>query len=232
MTKSEQEPTVTAAVDTPIISATVTVVIIDDHLLLADSVATALNSHAQIAVLGIAGTCADGLREVRRYQPNVCLLDQRLPDGLGTDLLPALHAVSTTTKVLLVTGNDSIDVLHQALRAGSAGVIHKGERAAVLRDAVLRAAAGDTVLSAQDIRRLVPQAGNAPHRLGDDLTRRERDILRLLAAAVPTSEIATQLFISHATARNHIQAVISKLGAHTKLEAVTIALRENIVSEQ
>lgn len=206
-----------------------TVVLIDDHLLLADSVATALGGYERIAVLAVAGTCVDGLREVRRHQPDVCLLDQRLPDGLGTDLLPELLAASPATKVLLVTGSDSTDVLRRAVRAGCVGVISKGQRAATLHDAVLRAASGESVLSPTDLRRLLtPDDGL--RRLGDDLTPRERDILSLLASAVPTPDIAKQLFISHATARNHILAVLIKLGAHTKLEAVTIALRENIVS--
>lgn len=214
----------------PPLSATITVVLIDDHFLLADSVAATLGADERMEVLAIAGTCADGLREVSRLRPDVCLLDQRLPDGLGTDLVSDLHAASPTTKVLLMTGNTSTDVVRQAMAAGSVGVVSKGERAAALHDAVVRAAAGGTVLSAHDIRRLLPQAAQARRRPGDDLTPRELDILRLLVAGVPTAEIAKQLTISHATARNHIQAVINKLGAHTKLEAVAIALRADIVS--
>lgn len=206
-----------------------TVVIIDDHLLLADAVASALDLHAEITVLEVAGSCAEGLEAVRRRQPDVCLLDQRLPDGLGTDLVPRLVAASPSTKVLLVTGDDSVDVLHRAVRAGSVGIITKGQRTGALQEAVVRAAAGDTVLRPEDVRRLLPSVGGAGRRLGDDLTPRERDVLGLLVDAVPTREIADRLLISHATARNHIQAVLTKLGAHTKLEAVTIARRENIV---
>jgi DNA-binding NarL/FixJ family response regulator len=223
-------PAVAAVAPAPVATATTSVVLIDDHLLLADSVAVALAADEQIEVLAVAGTCAEGLSEVERHAPDVCLLDQRLPDGLGTDLLPELHAASPTTKVLLMTGDDSLDLLRQALEGGCVGVIGKGQRAHALHDAVLRAAAGETVLSPRDVRRLLARSGHDGHQLGDDLTPRQRDILRLLTAGLPTADIAAQLFISHATARNHIQAVLTKLGAHSKLEAVTIALRENLLS--
>ena len=211
--------------------APVTVVVVDDHLMLADAVAGALRTHERISVVGVAGTRTEGLRLVARLRPDVCLLDQRLPDGLGTELVPALREASPRTAVLLMTGDDSVDVLHQALRAGTAGLVSKTERAASLHESVLRAADGITVLSARDVRRLLTTDDDTPA-VGEDLTPRERDVLRLLARAVPTPEIASTLSISHATARNHIQSVISKLGAHTKLEAVTIALRENIVGPQ
>ncbi|MGG5258311.1 response regulator [Phycicoccus avicenniae] len=211
-------------------TATITVVIVDDHLMVADAVASGLRADERIAVVAVAGTCAEGLAEVRRHRPRVCLLDQRLPDGLGTDLVPRLLEASPDTKVLLVTGDDSLDVLHQAVRAGAVGIVNKGQRASALREAILRAVEGVTILSARDVQRLLPSAGAGGPALGDDLTPRERDVLRLLVQGLTTREIAARLFISYATARNHIQSVIGKLGAHTKLEAVTVALRENIVS--
>jgi DNA-binding NarL/FixJ family response regulator len=204
----------------------ITVVIVDDHLLVADSVAAALDAADDVSVVFVAGTCADGLAAVRRHQPDVLLLDQRLPDGLGTDLLPALEHASPRTRVILVTGADTDDVLHRAFEGGCAGYIAKGQRAATLLDAVRKAAAGETVLSPGDLRRLV----HRQVRLGDDLTARERDVLLHLVEGRSTAWLAQQLNITPATTRNHIQAVISKLGAHSKLEAVSIALREGIVA--
>lgn len=211
-------------------TGTVTVVIVDDHLLVADAVSSGLRAHDRVSVLAVAATCADGLTEVGRHRPDVCLLDQRLPDGLGTDLVPHLLAASPGTKVLLVTGDDSIDLLHQALAAGAVGIVSKSQRSGVLHDAVLRAAEGHPVLSDRDLRRLLPSAGRDARHLGDDLTPRERDVLRLLAQGMSTRDISGRLSISYATVRNHIQSLMAKLGAHTKLEAVTIALREKIVS--
>jgi DNA-binding NarL/FixJ family response regulator len=207
----------------------ITVVIVDDHLLVADSVAATLDAADDISVVAVAGTCAEGLDEVRRHQPDVLLLDQRLPDGLGTDSLPSLQQASPRTRVLLVTATDTDDVLLRAFEGGCAGFVAKGQRAAALLDAVRRAAEGETVLSSADLRRLFPGLVHQQARLGGDLTAREREVLALLSAGRSTVLIAQHLVISPATARNHIQSVISKLGAHSKLEAVSIALREGIV---
>ena len=94
-----------------------------------------------------------------------------------------------------------------------------------------KAAAGETVLSPADVTRLLPALTNRRSRIGHDLTARELDVLRLLAEGRPTPQIASELFIAATTARNHIQSVISKLGAHSRLEAVAIALREKIVGD-
>lgn len=210
-------------------SDVISVVIIDDHLLVADSVGAALEAAGDIAVRSIAGTCAEGLTAVRLHQPDVCLLDQRLPDGLGTDLVPSLLKASPRTRIILVTGSDTDDVLRRALEGGCIGFLAKGQRAATLVDAVHRAAEGETVLTPDDLRRLMPGASRGPMRLGDDLTSREREILGLLAQGQSTPTIAKQLFISPATVRNHIQSILNKLEAHSKLEAVTIAVRDGII---
>lgn len=207
----------------------VSVVIVDDHLLLADSVAAALAAAGDITVTAIVGTGAEALKAVREHQPAVCLLDQRLPDGLGTDLLPALLQASPDTRVVMVTGGDSHEVLHRAVEAGCVGFLSKGERASALIDAVRQAAAGEAVFTAADLRRLMPQLSRPSRRLGDDLTPRELDVLRLLALGYTTNAVAAELFISVPTTRNHIQALLTKLDAHSKLEAVTIALREQLV---
>jgi DNA-binding NarL/FixJ family response regulator len=208
----------------------ITVVIVDDHLLVADSVATILDSARDVTVVAVAGTCGDGLAEVRRHQPDVLLLDQRLPDGLGTDLLPAVRQASSRTRVLLLTAADTREVLRRALEGGCAGVIPKHRRASSLLDAVRGAAGGETVLRAEDLWHLLPRSVQAGSGDRGELTRRELDVLGLLVEGHSTARVAQILVISASTARNHIQSVIGKLGAHSKLEAVSIALREGLVA--
>jgi DNA-binding NarL/FixJ family response regulator len=208
----------------------ITVVGIDDHKLVAESVAAILNCANDVAVVAVAHTGAEGVAEVLRHQPDVLLLDQRLPDGLGTDLLPALKQSSPRTRVVLLTGSDSEDVLRRALEGGCAGVVAKDRRAAVLLEAVRGAAEGKTVFAADDLRRLLPRLVYPQSGREADLTRREHEVLTLLVDGGSTASIAQHLVISLSTARNHIQSIISKLGAHSKLEAVAIALREGIVA--
>jgi DNA-binding NarL/FixJ family response regulator len=208
----------------------ISVVIVDDHVLIADAVATALSAAEDTVVRAVVATGAEGLAAVRQHQPDVCLLDQRLPDGLGTDLLAEYLVASPSTRIILVTASDSDDVLRAAIENGAAGFLAKGKRAHALAEAVRSAAEGGTVLSANDMRRLMPTTASASNRLGNDLTAREREILGLLARGASAAAVADELFISLATVRNHIQSVLTKLGAHSKLEAVTIALREGIVA--
>jgi DNA-binding NarL/FixJ family response regulator len=189
---------------------TITVVIVDDHLLVADSIAAALGATDDIVVLDIANSCESGLAAVARHRPDVLLLDQRLPDGLGTSILPAMLAVSAHTKALLVTAAESDEVLTKAIEAGASGVITKGKRASSLVKAVRAAANDEPVITPEALRRLMPHLGRRSHKIGDDLTSRE-------------------LFVAQATARNHVQSIMNKLGAHSRLEAVAIAARESIL---
>ena len=207
----------------------ITVVIVDDHLLVADGLAAALGVPDDITVLGIAGNCAEAATVVAREQPRVLLLDQRLPDGLGTDTLPRLLEACPTLKVLLMTADSSDEVMVKAIESGCAGFIRKGARTPELIVAIRAAANDEAVISADDLRRIMPRLRGG-YRLGDDLTARERMILELLAQGTTTLAISKSLFIANATARNHVQSIISKLGAHTRLEAVAIALRENILA--
>lgn len=214
-----------------LISAPISVVIVDDHLMVADSLAATLSANDDITVVAIADSCASGLDAVARHLPDVLLLDQRLPDGLGTDNLAAMLAISPTMKVLLVTGGDTDEVLARAIMAGAAGVIPKGKRAANLVAAVRAVANDEAVITPDALRRLMPRLARGNTGPGTDLTAREREVLQLLVAGTSTSALAGKLFVAPATARNHIQSIMNKLGAHSRLEAVAIALRENILSK-
>lgn len=209
-------------------SATIRVVIIDDHVLVAEGMAAVLSSHTDIVVLGREMSCTAGLACVLREQPDVVLLDERLPDGRGTDLLPAMMSACPTTKIIVVTGQASDDVLHRAIQGGCAGFLRKGARAAEMVAAVRAASRAETVIHVDDLRRLLP-SGVASNE-GQSLTRRERAVLGMLVAGQSTAGIAEDSGIALATARNHVQAVLSKLGAHSRVEAVAIALRTGIVA--
>jgi two-component system response regulator DevR len=211
-------------------AAPITVLIVDDHAMVAEGLAAALNGYQDIAVLGIERTGADGLLAVTRLRPDMILLEQQLPDGSGTDVLPSFLAERPGIKVLMVTTDDSDAVLAQAVRAGAAGVISKMNRVGVLVSAIRAASRNEPVITPEALRRLLPLLTGASWRLGADLTEREREVLRMLVSGRSTSALAAGLLVAPATARNHIQSIMTKLGAHSRLEAVTIALRERILT--
>ncbi len=210
-------------------SAPIRVVIVDPLLLVAEGLGGTLGGHEDIEVVAIAGSCADALGAVTRHRPDVVLLEQYLPDGLGTDSVLAMVGVCPLVKFLMVTADDEDDLLLRAITAGAAGVVLKTNGMATLVKTIRAAARGEAVVSAGDLRRVLPRAAQARAGLGHDLTAREREVLSLLAAGRSTSAMAGTLFVAPATARNHVQSIMTKLGAHSRLEAVAIALRENII---
>jgi len=211
-------------------TALITVVVIDDHAMVAESLAVTLSARPDITVLAIAQTCAAGLEAVIKHRPAVLVLDQQLPDGLGTDMLPELLRVSPELKVLLITGTGSDDELARAVTGGAAGMIPKGQRAAALVKAIRAVANDEAVITPEELRRLLPRLARRPLAPGADLTAREREVLIMLTAGKSTADIAGALVVASATARNHIQSIMTKLGAHTRLEAVAIAARGNVLT--
>lgn len=207
----------------------VDVLIVDDHTLVAEGVEAVLATAPDVRVVGIAATGKDALAMVAAYRPVVVLLDQRLPDVEGTEIVPEIHRLSPDTKVLLVTGGAADDLLVRAVEAGCAGFVPKGQRVRELVDAVRAVAAGDAVIEPAALARLLPALASRGRRLGSDLTARERQVLELLVRGASNADITAELVISPATTRNHVQSVIAKLGAHSKLEAVAIAMRERVV---
>lgn len=213
----------------PMSSSPLRVVIVDDHKLVAEGVAATLGAAPDIEVVGLGGTAASAVDLVRVYQPEVVLLDQRLPDGDGIDAIPRILATSPESKIVILTASDDDGLLLRAIEAGVAGFVTKGRSMSALVEAVRAAANGEAVIAPDALARLLPRLADLRRRPGDDLSPREREVLTLLVEGASNNDIASHLTISYATARNHVQAVITKLGAHSKLEAVAIALREGIV---
>ena len=205
------------------------VVIVEDHVMVAEGIVALLESAPDIEVVGVAGTVEDGFRFVDSRQPHVALIDYRLPDGDGIELTRAIKARWADVQVVMVTGEEGPGLLNQAIDVGCSGFIGKGRDITMVIDAIRAAAQGEAVIPPDLLARLLPRLRGAETQFGADLTAREREVLQALALGRTTKQIADELFISVVTVRNHVQNVLSKLDAHSKLEAVTIALREGLV---
>jgi DNA-binding NarL/FixJ family response regulator len=204
----------------------VRVLVVDDHQMFAESLVRLLGDEAGVHVLGIATTLADARRAVGRERPDVILLDHHLPDGRGVAAVSDLRAAAPGARVVLLTGDADDEVLADALAAGCSFVTKDMASTELVR--ALRAAQdGETVVSAS-----VRSTARGPDHaaLGRAaLTRRELDVLRLAVEGLTNAAIAERLSLSVNTVRNHMQNTITKLGAHSKLEATAIAVRTGIV---
>ncbi|MGR7027141.1 response regulator [Geodermatophilus sp. URMC 62] len=209
--------------------APVRVLVVDDHQMFAASLAQALGAEPDLRVVGQTTSIAGARDLLASAVPDVVLLDHRLPDGDGVGAIAELHRIRPSAKVVVLTASATDRVLVAAMEAGAAGFIAKTQRLEDLVAGVRAAAQGESVVSATLLSRLLPRLQRRSGGGGADLTEREQEILDLLARGMSNAEIAAQLTLSVHTVRNHVANLSAKLGAHSKLEALSIAVREGLV---
>jgi DNA-binding NarL/FixJ family response regulator len=208
---------------------TIGVLIVDDHRMFSESLARLLADEEGIAVLGVAATGADAIEMVNRMHPDVVLMDYQLPDLDGVAVTTAIRRENRSVMVVMLTGSTEDRVLLSAIDAGCSGFLTKDRAAAEVVHAVRAAAVGEALISPALLARLLPKLNRTQRTLGEDLSDRERQVLGFLARGMTNKVIAAELFLSVNTIRNHVQSVLAKLGAHSKLEAVSTAVREGII---
>jgi DNA-binding NarL/FixJ family response regulator len=208
---------------------TVRVLVVDDHQVFAGSLAHALQSEPDLRVVGQAASIAEAQELVTSTAPDVVLLDHRLPDGDGVGAIADLLRIRPSAQIVVLTATASDRVLIAAMEAGAAGFIAKTQRLDDVIAGVRAAAQGESVVSAKLLTRLLPRLQKRGGAGGAELTEREREILDLVARGLSNADIAQQLTISVHTVRNHVANLSAKLGAHSKLEVLSIAVREGLV---
>jgi len=213
--------------DTP--GEPIRVVVCDDHHLVAQGVSMVLGAEDDIEVVGVAGSVAEVREMAMSRRPDVVLMDYGLPDGDGVTATAAIKASQPDVQVIMLTSFLDEEILVAAIEAGCSGYVTKHKGAEELTAAVRLVAAGEALVSPDMLARLLPRMRRGNHGLGWDLTPRERQVLDLLAHGDSKEAIARRLFLSTNTVRNHIQNILTKLGAHSRLEAVAAAAREGLL---
>lgn len=206
------------------------VVIIDDHRVFAEGLGRLLADEPDIEVLGIVTEANAAVDTVQRLGPRVVLLDYQLPERDGVLLAADIKRSMPEVMVVMLTGSAEDRVLVGAIEAGCSGFLTKDRAAAEVAEAVRATAGGEALISRSLLARLLPKLNRTYRAVGADLTERERDILGLLARGSANKAIAAELNLSVNTVRNHVQSVLTKLGAHSKLEAVSTAVRGGIIN--
>ena len=206
-------------------------VLADDHTVFVDALSTVL-TRSGYTVSAIAHSLAQAMTEVGRRRPQVCVIDRHFGDGDSIEALGRLRSASPTTKILMLSADRDPDAMLGALDAGASGYLHKTRSLASLTSAI------DDVLSDKVVvdlpgpppdRRATRHA--AAHQLAAHLTAREWECLELLVDGLDTATMARRLGVSRTTIRTHVQALLTKLGVHSRLEAASFAVRHRLLAE-
>jgi two-component system nitrate/nitrite response regulator NarL len=210
-------------------SKKVRVVVADDHPLYREGVVRALSSSGQIDVVAEAEDGRSALSEIEHHQPDVALLDYKLP---GLDGLAITHAVvrdGLPTRVLLISAFTESGIVYKALETGAAGFIAKEARQLQILDAVLATARGENVLPPELASGLVSEIRLRASNDAPVLTKRESEILRLIASGKSLPEIAGELYLGVTTVKTHVQHLYEKLGVSDRAAAVAEAMRRGLI---
>ena len=183
-----------------------------------------------LQVVGSASTIAEGARLAREHRPDVVVIDFHLPDGDGAEGTRQILSDRPDAAVIMLTGSPDAPTAAAALEAGCIGFVAKDAAVDELVRAIRGGAAGEVVVPPELLAELVTRVRPARAALGDDLTDRELEVLQLLVSGRSTTEIVDELVLSTHTVRNHIRNILNKLQAHSRLEAVAIAIRIGIVT--
>jgi DNA-binding NarL/FixJ family response regulator len=203
--------------------ARIRVLSVDDHPLLRQGIAALVGAQSDMVMVGQAATGREGLEQFRAQKPDVTLLDLRLPDMGGVEVLQAILSESPDARVVMLTTFEGDVEIQRSLQAGARGYLLKTMPPAELVEAIRQVHAGKKRIPPAVAARL------AEHLADEALTPREVEVLRLVAEGGRNKEIADQLSISEETVKVHVKHVMEKLGASDRTEAVAIGVRRGII---
>jgi len=211
------------------------VVLADDQAVVREGLVTLLGLLPGIEVVGAGADGVDAVRLVGEHQPDVLLVDLRMPRCDGVEATRLVRERYPDTEVVVLTTYADDESVLSALRAGARGYLTKDADAEAIARALRAAAAGQSTMDGEVQRRLIEAASRgrraaaAPTELADGLTAREIEVLRLIAAGLSNTEIARKLVVSEATVKTHVNHVFAKAGLRDRAQAVAYAYRNGLV---
>jgi NarL family two-component system response regulator LiaR len=204
------------------------VMLVDDHAVVRGGISKFLTVYKDLELVGEAESGEEAVRLAQRLQPDVVLMDLKMPGMDGVSATRQVREKSPGTRVIVLTSFAEDNMVQGALQAGATGYLLKNVTAADLANAIRAAHAGRMTLSSEATEALV-HAATQPVVRGDELTEREREVLGLMVEGLSNQEIAERLFLSVGTVKFHIGNIYSKLGVDNRVSAVTLAMQRKLV---
>ena len=212
------------------------VLVADDQSMVRAGFRRLLTGEEGIEVVAEAGNGQEALEKAARFHPTVVLMDIRMPELDGLEATRRILAADRAARVLILTTFDLDEYVYEALRAGASGFVLKDDPPEQLIAAVRTVAAGDALLSPTVTRRVIKQFVRVPRpeppRELEELTTREREILRLIAGGLSNAEIGEQLYISETTVKTHVTHIFQKLGLRDRVQAVVLAYQTGLFESE
>ncbi len=212
------------------------VLVVDDQPLVRAGLGVILGAQADIEVVGEAGDGFEALDAAGRLEPDVVLMDIRMPRLDGLEATRRIMDTGTGARVMILTTFDTDEHVFEALRAGASGFLLKDAPREQLVEAVRTVAAGEALLAPSVTRRLIEEFSRRPVKtervspLLPSLTAREREVLEAMARGLSNAEMAAALFVGEATVKSHVAHVLMKLGLRDRVQAVIFAYESGVVS--
>jgi DNA-binding NarL/FixJ family response regulator len=210
----------------------ITILVVDDHAVVREGLRTFLGLQDGFQIVGEAADGQEALEQAARLDPDVILMDLVMPKLDGVSAMRELRLSSPNSRVIVLTSFLEDDRLLPALEAGAAGYLLKNSQPSELARAVRAAHAGEAIIDGAVAARLVQALSDRPHPGGgglERLTRRERDVLALIARGQSNKRIALELGISEKTVKTHVGHVLAKLGVSDRTGAAVLAVQEGLV---
>jgi DNA-binding NarL/FixJ family response regulator len=210
---------------------TIRIIIADDHPVVRDGLNAILSTQPDFEVVGEASTGAEVIRQASTLKPDVVLMDLEMPEMDGVEAIRRMHTTAPETRAIVLTAFDTDERIVGALQAGAQGYLLKGAPRSEIFNAIRVVSKGGSLLqpvvASKFLQHITSRSADRPAE--ESLTGREMDVLRLLAQGKVNKEIAAALSISERTVKFHVSAIMSKLGAGNRTEAVTIAAQRGLI---
>ena len=211
----------------------ISVVIVDDHALVRQGLRTFLDLHEDIQVTGEAANGLEAVEQVGQLRPDVVLMDLVMPEMDGIEAIKRIRSICPDTKVVVLTSFTEDEKLFPAIKAGAMGYLLKNVSPGDLVNAIKAAHRGEAQLNPEIARRLMEEVSNEPSTSGEpELTRREMDVLRLIAQGRNNRGISEELVLSEATVKTHVSNILGKLHLADRTQAAIYAINQSLVSPE